>query len=134
MTCDRVVIIDRGHIIASDSEHGLAQKVLAQRCLMVDVARPDEACLGALQTVDGVQGVELEGGAYRLLVGDADPREEVARTVVDGGWGLLEQKLESASLEEIYLKLVGAGIGGPATAPGLGAPGEPAEPVEEVQP
>ncbi len=107
MTCDRVVIIDRGHIIAQDSEQGLAQKVLAQRCLVVDVARPDEGCLGALEAVEGVQGIDLEDGAYRLLVGDADPREEVARTVVDGGWGLLEQKLESASLEEIYLKLVG---------------------------
>jgi ABC-2 type transport system ATP-binding protein len=120
MTCDRVVIIDRGHIIAQDSEQGLAQKVLAQRCLVVDVARPDEGCLGALEAVEGVQGIDLEDGAYRLLVGDADPREEVARTVVDGGWGLLEQKLESASLEEIYLKLVGAGIGGPPAQPSAG--------------
>jgi ABC-2 type transport system ATP-binding protein len=135
MTCDRVVIIDRGHIIAQDSEQGLAQKVLAQRCLVVDVARPDEACVGAMGAVDGVQGVEFEDGAYRLLVGDADPREQVARTVVDGGWGLLEQKLESASLEEIYLKLVGASSG-PAARPTAEPTAEPtAKPsTQEVQP
>jgi len=137
MTCDRVVIIDRGHIIAQDSELGLAQRVLAQRCLMVDVARPDEACLQAIQSVEGVQGIEIEGGAYRLMVGEADPREDVARTVVDGGWGLLEQKLESASLEDIYLKLVGANTTGSTPLPALDAPpaeppGEP--PTGEVQP
>ena len=107
MTCDRVVIIERGHIIAQDTEQGLARRMLAQRALVVDVARPDEGCQEALIAIEGVEGVELEDGAYRLLVGEADPREEVARTVVDGGWGLLEQKLDEASLEEIYLKLVG---------------------------
>jgi len=107
MTCDRVVIIERGRIIAEDTEQGLARRMLAQRALVVDVARPDEGCAEALGAIEGVEGIEIEQGAYRLVVGEADPREEVARTVVDGGWGLLEQRLDSASLEEIYLKLVG---------------------------
>ena len=115
MTCDRVVIIDRGRIIAEDSEQGLARRVLAQRSLVVQVARPDEACEQALAAVDGVQGTEVEKGGYRLLIGDSDPREEVSSIVVDGGWGLLEQRVVSASLEEIYLKLVGGAAGRPGT-------------------
>jgi len=130
MTCDRVVIIDRGRIIAEDSEQGLAQRMLAQRSLLVRVARPDETCVEALGAIDGVQGVEAAEDRYRLLVGDADPREQVSAAVVEGGWGLLEQRLESASLEEIYLRLVGAGVGAHAIAAPAGA-ADALAPIEE---
>jgi len=130
MTCDRVVIIDRGRIIAEDSEQGLAQRVLAQRSLLVRVARPDDACADALVAIDGVQGMDAEGDSYRLLVGDADPREQVSAAVVGGGWGLLEQRLESASLEEIYLRLVGAGVATPALDVEHGVPAGAASPAE----
>ena len=132
MTCDRVIIIDRGRIIAEDSEQGLARRMLEQRSLMVRVARPDGACADALAAVGGVQTVEADEDRYLLQVGDADPCEQVSRTVVEGGWGLLEQRLESASLEEIYLKLVGAGITTPAvSSDAVAVPDDPPPPIAE---
>ncbi len=111
MTCDRVAIIDRGHIIAEDSEQGLADRVLAERHMMVQVAEPSDACVAALAAVEGVQDVKAEDeGRYRLLIGEADPRLSVSQALVEGGFGLLEQRLQAATLEEIYLRLVGAGI------------------------
>ncbi len=116
MTCDRVVIIDRGRIIAQDTEKSLARRLAARQQLLLWVARPDEACQRALQDLPGVQEVVAgDDGRYEVMVGETDLREAAATAVVDGGWGLLELRQQSASLEEIYLRLVGGegGDGGP---------------------
>jgi ABC-2 type transport system ATP-binding protein len=132
MTCDRVAIIDRGHIIAEDSEQGLADRVLAERQMVVQVAEPGDACAAALAAVDGVQGVEPgDDGVYRLLVGESDPRLAVSQAVVSGGFGLLEQRLQSATLEEIYLRLVGAGMASAVTDEASVNPLAPAAPATD---
>ena len=128
LTCDRVVIIDKGRIVAEDSEAGLAARLSGERRVAVTVARPATECVGVLEAVDGVLGVSMdEEGLYHVDTGHADLREAVACAVVDGGFGLLAMREEVASLEQIYLDLVGAGGGdgaGGGADPAVGSGGE----------
>jgi len=123
MTCDRVVIIDRGQIVAQDTEQKLAERVESERHVTVQLARPGEGCVDQLGRIDGVLGVQAVGDdRYRLDTGPNDLREIIAREVVDGGFGLIELREEVATLEDIYLRLVGAGAAGPAAGPEPSAP------------
>ncbi len=116
MTCDRVVIIDRGKIVADDSEASLAQLVAGEQRVHVEVARPGDACLSSLGGIEGVDEVALlDDGVYTLRTGGRDLREAISQAVVEGGYGLLEMKTEVASLEQIYLQLL-EGVGAPGAA------------------
>ncbi|MCZ6890934.1 MAG: ABC transporter ATP-binding protein [Chloroflexi bacterium] len=109
--CQRVVIIHEGEIVAMDRPENLAERLQASAQVVVDVRGPKEKVTAALQGIDGVQGVAvtpLERGTatYTVTSGrDQDIREEVARQVVQQGWGLLRQESLSMSLEEIFLRL-----------------------------
>ncbi len=110
--CDRVLIIDRGRIVAQDTLKGLGAQVEEAPAIEVRVARPEKAVLDALQALKGVVGVSLLGGGdgsdgylVRTETG-VDLREDVARTVVEGRFGLLEMRRVTASLEDIFLKIV----------------------------
>ena len=109
--CQRVVIIHEGEIVAMDRPENLAERLQASARVVVDVRGPKEKVTAALQGIDGVQGVTvtpLERGTATYTVTssrDQDIREEVARQVVQQGWGLLRQESLSMSLEEIFLRL-----------------------------
>ncbi len=115
LTCDRVVIINRGEIIAQDTVKELGSRLAARQQLLLRVARPDEACVETLEALEGVTDVAaLDDGQYQISAMDADLRERLSTTVVDGGWGLLELRSKKATLEDIYLSLVTGREGGVA--------------------
>jgi ABC-2 type transport system ATP-binding protein len=109
-TCQRVVIINRGRVVAEDTPQNLTHQLQGAATLYVQVdgSRGDTT---ALQAIPGVRTVTItEPGD--TLVGyeiEAEPsrdvRRDVARTVVDRGWGLLEMRPTRMSLEEIFLQL-----------------------------
>ena len=115
-TCERVVIINRGRVVAEDSPDnltgGLAGGVTVQ--LRIDTAGADPAA--ALQAVAGVSSVSVAegeaGGDGRAVevrsAQDVDVRRELANAVVSNGWGLLEMRRARLSLEEIFLQLTTA--------------------------
>ena len=109
--CQRVVIIHEGEIVAVDSPENLAERLQASAQVVVDVRGPKEKVTAALKGIDGVQSVTmtpLEGSTASYTVTslrDEDVREEVARQVVQQGWGLLRQESISMTLEQIFLRL-----------------------------
>ena len=98
--CGRVMIINRGRVVY-DADIGAH---LGRKHLFIGCAPPPPP--DALR-VAGVSAVEvLEGGRYRLAVEtDADPRESLVQSAVQNGWGLRELRLESRTLEEIFVEL-----------------------------
>jgi ABC-2 type transport system ATP-binding protein len=113
--CDRIVIIDRGRIVADGSTEMLTRgpgRQVVIRLVMTGAAA-DEA-LGVLSGMDGVTGMEAAPGEAEgelaLLVrasGDTDPRPEIYRRIRDTGWVLLEMSREGASLEKVFRELTG---------------------------
>jgi len=111
MTCQRVVIINQGRLVAEDTYEGLQTRVQQARRLIVRLARGEPGEVQpALAGLTGVLRAEalLDGGgpAFRVEVGlEHDIREALARLVVEREWGLLELRSDDLSLEEVFLQL-----------------------------
>jgi ABC-2 type transport system ATP-binding protein len=109
-TCQRVVIINKGRVVAVDSPENLTHQLKGAATLYVQVDADGEAA-DALGAIPGVTKVSI-ADSHERLVGyeiesepNHDVRRDVARTVVDKGWGLLELRPMRLSLEEIFLQL-----------------------------
>jgi ABC-2 type transport system ATP-binding protein len=105
MTCSRVVIINRGRIVAEDSAEGLAARLRSSTRLLVRVLRPGGDAAAVLAGLAGVTGVRREDESTFLVESrlDADVREAVARLAVDRNWGLVELRPVELSLEDVFL-------------------------------
>ncbi len=108
MTCQRVLIIHKGRIIAEDTPEGLSRHLQQSERILVRLARPPSQPLTALGQLDGVVRVEHVGN--NLFVLEAPPgrdiREQVAESVIKKGWGLLELRRDEMTLEDIFVNLV----------------------------
>ena len=105
--CQRVLIIDKGRIVAEDTPDRLQAGLQGAQRVRVQLARPDKGAEEALRGLLGVADVETLA-ADRLVVtldGETDGRAAVAETLVRGGWGLLELQSVSVSLEDVFVQL-----------------------------
>jgi ABC-2 type transport system ATP-binding protein len=113
-TCHRVIIIDRGKIVAVDTPQNLRFQLQGAERIFVEVAGPATEVLAKLRSTPGVinvRTVDAHNGQHRFQIeGELhkDIRSELARAVVQSGWGLLELQSASMSLEDIFLKLTTA--------------------------
>ena len=111
MTCQRVVIINQGQLVAEDTYEGLQSRVQQGRRLFVRLARGETGAVhAAFSGLEGVLRVNLEpddgGVAHRVEYSpEHDVREDLARLAVEHGWGLLEMRRDDLSLEEVFLQL-----------------------------
>ncbi len=108
LLCDRVMIIDRGRIVASGTPDSLRESWVGSTTLRVMLKSAPQGAAEALAAIDGVTAVRpgSEAGSFLLdCAPGADPREEVFRAAVAGGWVLLELARERASLEDIFVRL-----------------------------
>ena len=153
-TCQRVVIINRGRVVAVDSPDNLTARLQGSQSLYLQVDSGGDDPVPALRDVPGVAGVSaadrrdgVSGFQIEIAPG-RDVRRDVSRTVVTNGWGLLELRAQQMSLEDIFLQLTteeegsgepdGTDPGGPPEdaagegepGRGGGAPDEAAEPIE----
>ncbi len=105
--CERVVIINKGHLVAEDTPSGLSARLRGGQRLFVRVAKPEPGALTTLQGIAGVIDVAAQDGdGYEIEFAlDADPRAHIAQAIVERGWGLLEMRPVGMSLEEIFLTL-----------------------------
>lgn len=111
-TCDRVVIIHQGRIVAEDSPDRLSSRLRQSDKMSLTVKQPLPDWLERLRTLPGVLAV-LPAAApntctieYRV---GQDLRETLSQFVVSQGYGLLELKPLSLSLEEVFLQLTDQG-------------------------
>lgn len=107
--CDRVLIIHEGRIVAQGAPATLRQQLQPGAHLYVAVAgAPDDTVRGLLADVPGVLAVQPQGEGYSLRTEPgADIRAEVAGTVFQAGYRLLELRPVAMTLEDIFLDVVG---------------------------
>jgi ABC-2 type transport system ATP-binding protein len=113
MTCQRVIIINQGKIVAMDTPENLKAKVRTSTTVFLQLDGPSGSVREELQRVGGVLRVEERpaqaDGRMRYLVEcapDRDLRRELAATVVRQGWGLYELRPADVMLEEVFIQLV----------------------------
>ncbi len=117
-TCEQVIIINKGKIVATDSVSNLQHRARSGESVLVEVAgrngsldpaavqRKLEQIAGVVRVVSKADGqkraiFEVESGQSQSIRGD------VARAVVESGWDLNELRAASMSLEEVFLQLTG---------------------------
>jgi ABC-2 type transport system ATP-binding protein len=105
--CHRVVIINRGQIVASDTPKNLSRQLESEARIHLTVKGPADQVGQALGAVPGVARVEAQGGgAFLVETGSPEVlRPALARTVVEKGWELLELKGHEFTLEDVFLNL-----------------------------
>jgi gliding motility-associated transport system ATP-binding protein len=118
-TCQQVLIINRGKLVATDSVDNLQHRARGAGSVLVEVAGRNDPLDSAtvkerLENVPGVSRVvfketrdsrsifEVEGQSDRAIRGD------LARAIVESGWDLNELRTAAVSLEQIFLQLTGA--------------------------
>jgi ABC-2 type transport system ATP-binding protein len=119
-TCQRVVIINKGKVVAIDTPDNLTARLRGSETMYVQVdasgANP-AASLGRVPGVtrvvesdrrDGMVAYEIDSEAGR------DVRRDLARAVVNSGWGLLEMRPMRMSLEDVFLSLTTEEVPTPA--------------------
>ena len=108
-TCQRVVIINKGRVVAVDTPANLTARLRGSETMYVQVDAAGVDATAVLRRVagvsrvveadrrEGIVGYEVEGEHGR------DIRRDLARAVVSSGWGLLELRPMRMSLEEVFL-------------------------------
>jgi len=105
-TCQRVLIIHRGRIVAEDSLERLMAGMEGAHRVRLQVRRPGPELVARLKKVRGVEAVTPgEAGTYEIMTAPgSDQREELAAIAVQGGFGLLDLRTAAPTLEEIFLR------------------------------
>jgi ABC-2 type transport system ATP-binding protein len=113
-TCHRVIIIDRGKIVAVDTPQNLRFQLQGAARIFMEIQGPASEITPQLKKTPGVIEVRTlasTDGRHRFQI-EGELRKEIrsdlARTVVQNGWGLYELQAETMSLEDIFLKLTTA--------------------------
>ena len=110
-TCQRVVIINKGRVVAVDTPDNLTARLKGAETMYVQIDANGEDAGAVLAAVPGVTRVAAAdarhaSGAFEVESSrGTDVRRELARTIVTRGWGLLELRPMRMSLEEIFLSL-----------------------------
>jgi len=109
-TCHRVVIINKGRVVAEDTPENLTHQLKGSATLYVQIEGDASAreILTAVPGVDRVTVIDQEGrfqGYEVEAAANRDVRRDVARAIVERGMGLLELRPNRMSLEEIFLQL-----------------------------
>ncbi len=106
--CDRILIINKGRIVAEDTPASLSARLEGGERVRLKVQNAPANALDLLYRLPEVTGVcPLDAHTFEIECGgDIDCRPALARFVVEQGWGLLELHALSVSLEDVFLDLI----------------------------
>jgi ABC-2 type transport system ATP-binding protein len=110
-TCQRIVIINRGRMVAVDTPDNLTARLRGSVALYVQIDAHGADPVPAVSSLPGVISVtesDRHGSAVGYEVASEqgrDIRQDLSRAIVTNGWGLLELRPVRLSLEEIFLSL-----------------------------
>ncbi len=105
--CNRVLIINKGRIVAEDTPEHLQARLTGSQKVNLKVRGNIDDVVPVVQSIPGVSSVavNLEDTLIFETIPNHDVRPDVARAVVNAGFDLLEIHPESMSLEDIFLQL-----------------------------
>jgi len=111
MTCSRVLIINHGHIAASDTPEALARRVRTAGGIRAEIRAEPAALEKELSAIAGVRKaeiLEMEDGWFACMLrtdADQDPRADVSRVAAARQWPLRELGREQVSLERVFAEI-----------------------------
>jgi len=113
-TCSRIIIIADGKIEASDTPDRLIARLQQGAAAQIEIDGPVDQIEAKLAAITGVAGVARGADANGRSIWNVesekgtDVRNDLARAVVESGWGLYGLRASGMSLEQVFLKLTAA--------------------------
>jgi ABC-2 type transport system ATP-binding protein len=111
-TCDRVLIINRGKIVADGSPTELQSSFQGKELIYLEIktdSQDVQTKLKKLQNVEKVKRISSDGESIKKLTVECtqgkDLREQLFRMALENNWVLLEMRKEQASLEDVFRQL-----------------------------
>jgi ABC-2 type transport system ATP-binding protein len=111
MTCDRVIILDRGRVTAQDTPQNLVGRLRTAGTVTVELNATAAIAMDKLKALPGVKKVVKEdenAGWTKFTVraeSGADVREVIAALAVTHAWPLRELHAQNASLEDVFVEM-----------------------------
>jgi len=111
MTCERVVIINQGKIVAVDTPGNLTNQLRGGERIELELRGPVDSLQSLLTPIPHVKSIMVGApheGHHSVAVdtdGTQEIRHIIARKVIESGFELYQLKTQSMSLEEIFLQL-----------------------------
>ena len=113
LICERVVIIDKGRILAEDTAHRLSERIQGAANVRVRASGPHPDILNALRALKTVEQVTehdeesdgSEGAAFTVRSSNHDVAREIAQTIIQKGWALHELRPVTLDLEALFVRL-----------------------------
>lgn len=113
VTCDKVIVINEGRIIAQDNVADLEKTFNKGARIHLEVEAPKGEFIKEMLSIKGVSSAEekdeVEPGIYTYTIDTeegADLRREIVQRIARNKWALLELKRQQLTLEDVFLKLV----------------------------
>lgn len=113
--CDRIIIINKGKIVANERTEDIAKMFNGNRRMTVKVCGPQREVLSAIRSVSGVSYAEVLGNhdadSTSYLVeceAGLDVRKPLSRVLSSNGWIIIGMESMGANLEDIFLAVVDA--------------------------
>ena len=109
--CDRIVVINRGRIVADDTEKNILAGFDDEKNIYLIAQGDKQSVLESLGGISGAQKVsckKAKGGELEIVIKsakDSDIRRQVFDSAAKGGWAILEMRTSKPTLEEIFIRL-----------------------------
>ncbi len=105
-TCDRILVIDQGRLVAEGTESDLRGKAEDEFDVRLEVDGDIRTLSNQLQSLEGVIAVTFKNSSTAALICSKEIRPALASLVHQSGLGLLTLERRQAELETLFLKLV----------------------------
>jgi ABC-2 type transport system ATP-binding protein len=108
-TCRRIIIINRGAIVAAGTPEELRERISGSSKLIAELKGPQAAVAEGLRAIDGVKEVQTElhdGWTRATISAGKDLREAVYAVSTQKQWPLRELRRDVATLEDFFVKIV----------------------------
>lgn len=107
MVCDRIMIIDKGKIVAMDTPTNLMKQLKTSSNVVLEIKGDGGKIKSSLSSIDGVRSVtwKEKGDANEFYVegsGGDDIREDIFKCIVKDNYILREMKRQPITLEEVF--------------------------------
>jgi ABC-2 type transport system ATP-binding protein len=111
-TCDGVVIINEGNLMASGSLEELTASFKEKEGVVIKLKEGGKDVLSLLQKIHGVDKVSRVDDEFKIeWTKGKDVRDEITKLIVDKELGLIEMRPLAMNIEDLYLKVISGGVG-----------------------
>ena len=114
--CNRVIIMNKGEVVAIDTPENLEQKVSTKNIIYVTVEDTENKVIGMKEKIEGIKDIKLEktkeDGTKQYIIeaeDNLDIRKTIFASFAKENLTIFEMKKADISLEDAFMKLIEKG-------------------------